>query len=178
MKEEVIATEYARVIFRLSDSGYEQTLDFLRMLTKILTDSDDLQHFINHPAIANKAKTDLVLSLAKQPLPAIVERVLCDIVALRMTAIIPLLVTALERLSDESKHIQNVAVASSVSLSTEQKQALIGRLSSYLQKQVRADFKIDPELLSGFVIKIGNMVIDNSLVTELNVIRNQLMAAS
>ena len=81
-------------------------------------------------------------------------------------------------LQDERAHRVRVLVKSPRPLTEEQKETLKSTLHSSLQLTPVLDVKIDPELLGGLVVQVGDEVYDNSVRTRIETLRNQLLSRS
>jgi F-type H+-transporting ATPase subunit delta len=70
--------------------------------------------------------------------------------------------------------IASVQVVSAQTLSGEQKSNLSQKISQTLKKDVVLEFFEDKELISGFILKMGNSVIDASVATRLLAVKESL----
>ena len=61
-------------------------------------------------------------------------------------------------------------------LDTAARDALVARLSAALEKDVIAGFAVDPAILGGVTIRIGDRVYDGSVRKRLSVLRHKLLA--
>jgi len=55
---------------------------------------------------------------------------------------------------------------------------IIGRLKAVTGKEVQANFKIDPSLIGGAITRIGSVVFDGSIRTQLQTIKQKMAASS
>lgn len=69
---------------------------------------------------------------------------------------------------------QHVLVTSANPLSEQEQQAVMGRLTETLGLVPEIELKVDPELVGGLVVRVGDMVYDGSLRTRLEQLRAQL----
>ena len=69
-------------------------------------------------------------------------------------------------------------VTSAVPLTDSELTALVASLEQSLSKKVKVDAHVDPEILGGLVVKVGNRIADQSVTTLLAELREQLLAAS
>lgn len=81
-------------------------------------------------------------------------------------------------LRDERAKRTRVIVRSAVPLSDEQKRNLIGTLEQTLHLSTILDARVEPDLLGGLVVQVGDEVYDNSVRTRIENLRNQLTARS
>jgi F-type H+-transporting ATPase subunit delta len=95
----------------------------------------------------------------------------------RLDLLRPIL-AALRELRDERAHRIRVRVRTAVPLADDQR----GRLEQELREAFRLepvlDTRVDPDLLGGLVVQVGDWLYDASVRTQLENLRNQLIARS
>jgi F-type H+-transporting ATPase subunit delta len=95
----------------------------------------------------------------------------------RLELLAPIL-SALKQI-DEHKHgRQRVQVWTAVPLPDDQRERLTAELRQVLQTEPLLEPHVDPDLLGGLVVRVGDYVYDASVRTELQAIRNQLIERS
>jgi len=78
-------------------------------------------------------------------------------------------------LRDEHLGIANVIVTAASEFTNEQKDILQSRLEKILSKKVRLNFKIDLELVGGFIAKVGDTLYDASIKHQLELLKKQFL---
>ena len=81
-------------------------------------------------------------------------------------------------LVDASQGVVRVQVTSAVELTGDDTSRIAGQLSAALGGDVRVSSAVDPELLGGLVIRVGDRVIDGSARQRLNALRGALARGS
>jgi len=79
-----------------------------------------------------------------------------------------------QKLADEEKGIARASVISASELSSEAIEKIRNSLSQRIKKDVILEVRIDPDLIGGVVTKIGDMVLDGSIKTQLINMRESL----
>ncbi len=74
--------------------------------------------------------------------------------------------------------IVNIIVTSVIELSENQKKELNKKLEAYTNKKVRINFKTDDTIVGGFIIRIGDSIIDASVVHQLDLLKNKFLDES
>jgi F-type H+-transporting ATPase subunit delta len=74
--------------------------------------------------------------------------------------------------------IVRARVTSAVPLRDSELTALVASLESGLSKKVKVDAHVDPAILGGLVVKVGDRIADRSVTTLPSQLRDQLLAAS
>ena len=78
-------------------------------------------------------------------------------------------------LRDEHLGIVNVEVTSVAAFSDEQSEQLRSNLEKFLNKKVRFSFKINKEIIGGFVAKVNDTVFDASMIHQLELLKTQFL---
>lgn len=79
------------------------------------------------------------------------------------------------RLANEARGIVTARVTSAVELSESELAALRAKLSGYTGQQVEVSAEVDPSLIGGIVVRIGDRVMDGSIAGHLQRIRDEFL---
>jgi F-type H+-transporting ATPase subunit delta len=110
------------------------------------------------------------------PLSNPVRNFLYVVIDRRRTGNLNEIADAFELALDERMGILRAEVTSAAPLDETQQAALQQQLSRVSGKQVRCEFKIDPALIGGVTARIGSTVYDGSVRTQLQNMRERLVA--
>jgi F-type H+-transporting ATPase subunit delta len=88
------------------------------------------------------------------------------------------IVVEFARLVEKHEGIVRAHVTSAVPLKDSELTALVAALEHGLAKKVKLDAHVDPAILGGVVVKMGDRIADQSVTTQLARLREQLLAAS
>lgn len=95
----------------------------------------------------------------------------------RATAALPEIREEYDRLDDQAAGRVRAVATSAVPLSEADRERLVADLSKRFQKEVRLQTRVDPSILGGLVVQVGDQVIDASVQTRLQQLRRQLATA-
>jgi F-type H+-transporting ATPase subunit delta len=84
---------------------------------------------------------------------------------------------AFGRMADEHDGIAHAEVTTAVELSAQKLGEIEQQLSSQIGKTVRATAHVDPAILGGVVVRVGDRLIDGSVRTRLKRLRRELEGA-
>jgi F-type H+-transporting ATPase subunit delta len=84
---------------------------------------------------------------------------------------------AFDRMADEAEGIEHAEVTTAVQLSPEQLTSIESQLSRSLGKTVRAIATVDPSIVGGVLVKVGDHLVDGSVRTRLKMLRRELGGA-
>lgn len=86
-------------------------------------------------------------------------------------------VAEFERLVDEAHGVVRAELATAVPLDDATVERLTALLASSLGRKVRLSRRVDPELIGGAVLRIGDKLLDGSVATRLQALRRTLVEA-
>jgi len=92
----------------------------------------------------------------------------------RRTSEMPAIRREFERMADEAAGIVNVALTTAVELGDAEQQRYERALADRLGKKVRIEYRMDAGLVAGATIQIGDHLIDGSVRTQLDRLRQRL----
>lgn len=81
------------------------------------------------------------------------------------------------RMADERENRVDVEIASAIELSPDHIANIESSLAESLGKNIRATVRVDPSLVGGVVIRVGDKLIDGSVRTRLRRLQRQLEGA-
>jgi F-type H+-transporting ATPase subunit delta len=82
-----------------------------------------------------------------------------------------------ERMADAEAGIEHAEITTAIDLSPDQVRGIEERLSQASGKQVRASATVDPSILGGVVVRVGDRLVDGSVRTRLKQLRRELEGA-
>jgi F-type H+-transporting ATPase subunit delta len=83
-----------------------------------------------------------------------------------------------KRLADEDAGLMTAEVVAASPLDDRRKDRLRRALSERTGREVQLDIRVDPELIGGAIAKVGGLVFDGSLRTQLSQLRANLTKGS
>jgi F-type H+-transporting ATPase subunit delta len=136
-------------------------------------ESAELRNFLSSPAVDAEAKHRVIEKLlARVGASKIVRNFLFVVVDHRHTHVLPEMITAFQEVVRERQGITEAQISSAAELSAGQKKEMSSALERL--KRVEAKFSLEPGLLGGAVVRVGDTVYDGSLRSRLNELRARL----
>jgi len=168
--------------YALADVAFEQGAveHVLKQLTDfgaLYASSAELRNFLSSPAVTREAKHRVIEKLlGRAGADKIVRNFLFVVVDHRRTQILPEMVAAVQEVIRKRQGIVEARVSSAIELSATQKAELASTLERMTGKRVEASFSLEPSLLGGAVVRVGDTIYDGSLRTRLDELRARLAA--
>jgi F-type H+-transporting ATPase subunit delta len=179
MKEYRLAERYAGALGEaMPDTDrLEAALDHLCQLSELIGSHHDLRSCLCNHAIDTKMRAKVLEHVLKGlGAETVVTRLTTLLLERGRITLIPDITCVLTGILDARRNRLSGVVTSAHPLTPEQKASIEKSLANYSGKSVRMNCQVDPDLLGGVVAQIGGQVIDGSLRTQLNQLRNALIA--
>lgn len=170
------ARRYAGALFNVAVARNEAD-DVARNLadvTSVTTQSPELMSVLHHPRVTRERKKEILAHVFHNQVRPDVEHLLLMLVEKDRASIIPNVATEFARLLDEHQKEVNAEVVSAVPLTDTQTTQLEAQLQSATGYKVRLKARVDENILGGLIVRVGDKLIDASVVTQLSQIRNKL----
>jgi F-type H+-transporting ATPase subunit delta len=92
--------------------------------------------------------------------------------------ILPEILEKFETLKDESLGIVKVNVTTAFDFTSEQRNHLQQQFESYLKKKARLTYKVDTNIIGGFIAKVGDTVYNASMIHQLGLLKKEFLQGS
>ena len=159
----------------MAQKAAEPALEQLIGFGALYAESGELRNFLASPAVAAEAKHRVIDKLlARVGGSKIVRNFLFVIADHQRTHVLPEIIAAFQNVIRQRQGIMEAQVSSAVELSKTQKAEMEFTLERLTGKRVEAKFSLEPELLGGAVVRVGDTVYDGSLRSRLNELRARL----
>lgn len=150
----------------------------LKGIEKVIEDNPDLQKLLYHPQITPAAKKELLVKLFEGKVSDVTGNFLALLVDRRRETYFTDIVAEFIALANAGRNILAAQIASAVELNDKEKGELNKILGSLAGKKVQTSFTVDPSIIGGVVVRMGDKIIDGSVKTRLASLKERLKAIS
>jgi F-type H+-transporting ATPase subunit delta len=177
-----VANRYARALSDLvmlpqPSVSPEAVLDQLRGFHKALESSPELQAALMSPAVAAAAKHRVAGKVAERlAMARMVRNFIFVIIDHRRIPLVGRIVEAFEKAVDDRLGRVRATISSAAPLDEQQQRKLEDRLTATTRRQVRSDFRVNPDLMGGVSVQIGSTIYDGSVRGRLAALRARMTA--
>jgi F-type H+-transporting ATPase subunit delta len=176
---EEIAEVYARALFQAANENdvLDRVHDELGEVVDALEENDDLKTFFFSPYFSAEEKADGVDKVVS----GADERIVNFLKLLAERHRMPVLFRIrrdFDELWAEEKKLLSVSVTSAVELDDKLVKDIGKRIEEQTGRDVELSSKVDPYVLGGLVVRVGNMVLDASVRNRLEQLRKQVARAA
>lgn len=164
---------YAEALLDLAErhGDVEEWRKALDRVTAALT--GDVLRTIASPAYPLDARRK-ALELATADEPAGIRSLLVTLLERGRIALLPTVARSFEDLLDARAGIEKAVITTAVPLAEGERGTVVRRLEADGGRRLRARFEVDPSILGGMLVRIGDHQIDGSVRTQLAVLRERL----
>lgn len=156
-----------------ADAALKQLKDFCAAFSE----SVELRNALANPSVPREAKHGVVEKIAARiGAGKIVRNFLLVVVDHRRMHMLPQICAAFEEVIREREGIAEAEISSAMELSAAQKKRFSQILERLTGKKIQAKFSLNPDLLGGAVVRVGDTIYDGTVRNSLNEMRARLAA--
>lgn len=173
------ARRYAEAAFEvgLRDGTVEQWRAELDAATAVIGDERAIVALSN-PAIPLNQRSDAITGLLKGTASVPVQNLIQLLLRRGRIEELPRVAAEFRRLDDRRNGITHATATSAAPLTPDEVRALTQRLEQSTGGTIALDVQVDPSLLGGLVVRVGDRLIDGSVRGRLERLRNQLISGA
>jgi F-type H+-transporting ATPase subunit delta len=172
-----IARPYAEAAFRLARDRHELSLwsDTLRLVSTVVADPR-IAAALDNPQLSTDDKEALLLSVCDGRLDALGSNFVRVLVEADRIAVLPQIATLFEALKNDADGVAQARIDSAFPLTDAQLADLKSALEKHFGKTIEATVNVEPALIGGARITVGDTVIDGTMEAQLAAMATQLRA--
>ena len=175
---EEIARVYARSLFEVAQE--QQKLDLVReqlgQVADAMEENREMRLFFFSPYFSTEEKRDGLRRTIEGADPVLVN-VLDVLVENHRLPVLPRVRREYDRLWDEANDLLPVTVTSAVALDDAVVQRIGDEIGRQTGRQVQLTKEVDPSIVGGFVVRVGNAILDASIRNRLEHLRKTIAKA-
>jgi F-type H+-transporting ATPase subunit delta len=172
------AKRYAKAVFDLATEAgeLEKITGEFRDLGRLVDESKELAAALANPMVdPSQRKAVMKAVLDRMGASTLTKNAVLLITDHRRADVLPQIATDLARLSDERAGRVQAEVRSAAALSEPQYQRVAASLEKLTGRKISLQRKVDPTLIGGVVVRVGDKVFDGSVASRLKELRTSLL---
>ena len=174
----MIARRYAKALVNLAENekDLDNTGKHLNSITEVYKENLELRQVLSDTKVSSGIKLEILKDvLSKIKVSKLVDTFSRYLLAKRRIDFLPDIERAFNLLLQEKLGRIEAKVTTASELPKDTVKKLVDAISSYSGKEIEINVTIDPSIIGGIVTRIGSTVIDGSIQTYLNQIRQSII---
>jgi F-type H+-transporting ATPase subunit delta len=177
MSNQTSANRYAKALLDVSikEADPARVEQELAAFAELFTTHDELRRSLTNPVVPVHAKRAVVEQLVTRQRPSQpLAKLLLMLAERDRLELLPDLVNAYRERLMEHQQVVRAEVVSTIPLPQERASTLQQKLAAVTGRSVMLTTRIDPSILGGLVARVGSVVYDGSIATQLAKMRERL----
>lgn len=175
-----VAERYAKAVLQLAQSAGgdldEKVLADISAVNKVIGETSDLSTVLAHPGITGVEKKKMIVEMFKKHVQESTLRLLELLIDKRRFELLPLIESEYRNLLFASKNIVTATLTSAEQLDDATVAGIKKKIGDKLGKKLELDVQVDKALMGGAVLRVGDQVIDGSLLGKLQSLEKVLVS--
>lgn len=179
MLNKSVARRYAEAFFAIAQEQQQVDL-FQKEISEIaetISAHDELGVYMDHVLIPPKDKKEIISRLFAGKVSEVTLNFVRLVIDKRRANYFGAITEEYKAMADNSRNVLKADFVSARHVDKEDITELEKALSSATGKQVRINLTIDPSLIGGVKVRVGDRVIDASVVKKLEMLKSSLIQA-
>lgn len=174
--EKLVGKRYAEALFEagIELKKLDEFKNEIEFVSEVFKSDDQLKTVFQHPKLSKNEKKDILNSLFKDKVSTEVLNLCYITVDKGREKHLEVINDEYRKLYNKEKGIVEAQALTAVAMSKEELDNLQSKLSNKLNKKVELKNAIDPTVVGGVLVKVGDKIIDGSIKGRLNEVYRNL----
>ena len=170
-----VARPYAEAVYKLAiaKNALSEWSAMLRDAADI-AENENIKALLGNPVVSAKQLGELLLEIGRNRFNEDGRKFLNMLAENNRVSILPQISYLFEQLKAQHDGVIEAAIISAFDMSSSQLRNLVSALERKFERRIEAKVQVDPELIGGFRLRAGDMVIDGSVAGQLGKLANEL----
>jgi F-type H+-transporting ATPase subunit delta len=178
MRQTTIARNYAEALLELAKRAKDLrgwgTL--MQSIADAMQGDETLRVFLETPRVATSKKNEVLRKALTDVAPSKFVRFVESVVSHRRQMLIPAIAQEYMDLVDEVENRMHANVTVALEADEKTRKLIADRLSKVFDKNVVPHMSVDSRILGGLVVRVGDTVMDGSVLRKLGTLRQRLLS--
>ena len=177
MNAERIGRNYAEALLTLArkSGDVEEWGQLIDAIAVGMREDQTLRTFLESPKLSAAHKIEILEKALRRGVPPVFLRFVETVINKRRQMLIPQIAAEYRLLIDEAENRVHATVTVANEPTEPERDALARQLSRLFGKRVVPHISLNPAILGGVIIKVGDTVMDGSVRRRLSVLRQRML---
>ncbi|PIE55866.1 MAG: F0F1 ATP synthase subunit delta [Desulfobulbus propionicus] len=177
MKQTILARRYAKALFSLGkEQGQEETYsEALNSIAALYTPESGVGDSLSNPLYPLEARQKIMARIAESiEADTFLTGFLHLLIEKKRATLLPDIAEEMQVMVDREKGISHGSVISAVELDDDLQEKIRTTLEQLTGNKVTITTEVDPSIIGGIIAKVGDLVLDGSIRTQLNSLKESI----
>ncbi len=169
------AVRYAKAILSFALEQHKETevnTDML-LIANTIDESKELQLFLNNPIIKSELKKKALNEVFSTKITSLTSSLINLLIDNKRLSIIEDVAKKYIILFDSLKGIEVAKVTTAISLTDDLNKQVLNKVKEITGKEATIENVVNPDIIGGFILRIGDIQYDASIANKLEVLKRQ-----
>ncbi|AMC11238.1 ATP synthase subunit delta [Lutibacter profundi] len=169
------AVRYAKAILSFALEQHKETevnKDML-LIANTIDESKELQLFLNNPIIKSELKKKALNKVFSTKITSLTSSLINLLIDNKRLSIIEGVAKKYTILFDSLKGIEVAKVTTAISLTDDLNKQVLNKVKEITGKQATIENIVNPDIIGGFILRIGDIQYDASIANKLQILKRQ-----
>jgi F-type H+-transporting ATPase subunit delta len=175
MKDARAALRYAKAILNLAKDSKSETVvnDDMSLIAATISENKDLEVMLKSPIVKASDKMNVLNALFDGKVHAITLGLFLLLKDNKRIAMLKSIAKKYTIVFDHLMHTQVAMVTTAVALTAEVEKLVLDKIVSLTGKKANVENVVNPAILGGFILRVGDVQYDASISNHLNELRKE-----
>ena len=175
MSEFRVASRYAKSLIELANEKgvLEQVREDMQMFSNIVSQNRDFKLLLRNPIVKPEKKLAVLNGVFKGKVQELTLAFFNIVARKQRESLLEFIAVSFEEQYKALKGIVTAQVTSALPLTVSLREELTQKIAAEYGQQIQLEEKVDPSLIGGFVLQVGDKQIDSSVKNSLRKLRNE-----
>jgi len=176
VKKNEIARQYSKALYEigLDDDNLVKLLEEFKELWELINNNEDLKEALFHQRFLVDEKLNMFKKIFSDQLTEDMYKFMMVLIEKRRIYFLENILEEFRKLVYKHENIIIVKVTTAVEISEAMRDKLKDKLNQFVDKKIEMKVKCDTDIIGGMIIKIGDYLIDGSIKSKLESLKDQI----
>lgn len=177
MLENAVSRRYAQAFFALAQetNNLDKLESELQTVVNIINENSELKKVMEHQLVSPEEKKAIINTVFAQDISEMTMNFLDVVIDKYRAAYIPGIYEEFVAYANATRNTIDALVKSAAELTDSELKTIKGKLADATGKNVRLLSELDPSLIGGVIVRIGDRVVDGSIAGRLAKLKDNLL---
>ena len=174
-----MAKKYARALYNVAvqQENVKKVSNRINYIANVMKAVPEFSQLLQTHRVSTENKINILINVLKDNISPLEIELISDILEHNNILILSDIAKHFKYLVETDSNFVNMAITSATELSAEEVEHIQSNIESQLNKKVDVRTAIDKSLIGGVRLRVGNIVIDNTISRRLDMLKNTLTQA-